>query len=64
MGEINMKQVKIEKKTLEDQVADLQVRMDCLEIQNIADILKAHAGWINDIENRLKKLEINNETKN
>lgn len=57
MGEINMKQVKIEKKTLEDQIADLQVRMACLEIQNIADILKAHAGWINDIENRLKKLE-------
>lgn len=55
--EINMKQVKIEKKTLEAQIADSQVRVACLEIQNIADILKAHAGWINDIENRLKKLE-------
>jgi len=51
------KQYSIRKATLEEQIADLQVRVACLEVTRLADTVRAQAGWIEKLEERVRKLE-------
>lgn len=51
------KQLNIRKATVEEQLADLQVRVACLEISNLTETIRALAGWINQLEERIRKLE-------
>lgn len=50
-------QIDINKRSIEEQVADLQVRVACLEVSKLAETIKAQAGWINELEKRIAELE-------
>lgn len=50
-------QIEVNKCTIEEQVADLQVRVACLEVSRIGEVIKAQASWINKLEERIRKLE-------
>lgn len=54
-----MKQTKVEKKTVEEQITNINVLLHDLtsQIGALQGIVKAQAGWINEIETRLRKLE-------
>lgn len=54
-----MKQIKIEKKTVEEQLTNINVLLYDLTCQvgALQGIIKAQAGQINELETRLRKLE-------
>lgn len=54
-----MKQARIEKKTVEEQITDINALLYDLtsQIGVLQGVIKAQAGWINEIETRLRKLE-------
>lgn len=54
-----MKQIKVEKKTIEEQIMNINVLLYDLtsQVGVLQGIIKAQAGWINELETRLRKLE-------
>ena len=54
-----MKQVKIERKTVEEQITNINAVLYDLtsQVGVLQGIIKAQAGWINELETRLRKLE-------
>lgn len=54
-----MKQIKIEKKTAEEQLTNINVLLYDLtsQVGVLQGIIKAQAGWMNELEIRLRKLE-------
>lgn len=60
---MEQKQINISKRTIEEQVADLQVRVACLEVSRLAETVVAQAGWIYQLEERIRKLEQQNGTR-
>lgn len=54
-----MKQVKIEKRSVEERLTDLWVEVMALdrECNELEEMLKAHAGWLSRLEGRIRKLE-------
>ena len=57
MANEQRKKIVMEKRSIEEQVADLQVRVACLEISRLAETIEAQASWINELEERIRKLE-------
>lgn len=53
-----MKQIKIEKKPVKEQLININVRLCDLarQVGDLQEIVKAQAGWINELETRLRKL--------
>ena len=56
-GKMEREQIEVKKRPLEEQMADLQVRVACLEVSRLEETVKAQAGWINELEKRIAKLE-------
>lgn len=54
-----MKQIKIEKKPIEEQLIVINIRLCDLarQVADLQEIVKAHAGWIDNIETHLRKVE-------
>lgn len=54
-----MKQIKIEKKAVEEQFTNINILLYDLtsQVGVLQGIVKAQAGWINELETRLRKLE-------
>lgn len=54
-----MKQIKIEKKPIEEQLIGINVCLCDLarQVDDLQEIVKTHAGWIDNLETRLRKVE-------
>lgn len=54
-----MKQIKIEKRPVEEQLTNINIQLYDLarQVADLQGIIKAQAGWINELETRLRKLE-------
>lgn len=55
----NPHRIELRKISIEQRIADLQIEAWQTEktIGELQEIIKAQAGWINDIETRLRKME-------